>query len=77
MAEINKNTRPRILLCVVGLLLSTIAGVMTARWVTLPLLRLNEAAKDIAARKFDRAFAVSRLDRVGELAQSSTRWHLN
>ncbi|MEG4394933.1 hypothetical protein [Microcoleus sp. BROC3] len=69
IAEINTNTRPRILVCVAALLLSTIAGLLTARWVTLPL-RLNEAGKDIAPRKFDRAFAVSRLDRVGELAQS-------
>ncbi|MEG5056084.1 PAS domain S-box protein [Microcoleus sp. B13-B6] len=70
MGQINKNTRTTILLCWGALLLSTIAGVLTARWVTLPLLRLNEAAKDIAARKFDRAVAVSRLDEVGELAQS-------
>ncbi|MEG5031825.1 PAS domain S-box protein [Microcoleus sp. AT3-D2] len=70
MGQINKNTRTTILLCGVALLLSTIAGVLTARWVTLPLLRLNEAAKDIAAREFDRAVAVSRLEEVGELAQS-------
>ncbi|UNU21514.1 hypothetical protein D0A34_24075 [Microcoleus vaginatus PCC 9802] len=49
--QINKNTRTTILLCWGALLLSTIAGVVTARWVTLPLLRLNEAAKDIAARE--------------------------
>ena len=71
MGKINKNTRPRILVCVAALLLSTIAGVLTARWVTLPL-RLNEAVKDIAAGEFDRAVAVSRLDEVGELAQSFT-----
>ncbi|MEG3842044.1 PAS domain S-box protein [Microcoleus sp. herbarium14] len=70
MGQINRNTRNTILLCVVALLLSTIAGVLTARWVTLPLLRLNEAAKDIAARKFERTVAVSRLDEVGALAQS-------
>ncbi|MEG5064951.1 hypothetical protein QUB33_15140 [Microcoleus sp. B3-A4] len=52
MGQINKNTRTTILLCSAALLLSTIGGVLTARWVTLPLLLLlNEAAKDIAARK--------------------------
>jgi HAMP domain-containing protein len=51
MGQINKNTHTTILLCSAALLLSTIAGVLTARWVTLPLLRLKEAAKDIAARK--------------------------
>jgi len=50
MGQINQNTRTTILLCSAALLLSTIGGVLTARWVTLPLL-LNEAAKDIAARK--------------------------
>ncbi|MEG4248967.1 cache domain-containing protein [Microcoleus sp. Pol10D4] len=70
MGQINKNTRTTILLCWAALLLSTIAGVLTARWVTLPLLRLNEAAKDIAIREFDRPVAVSRLEEVGELAHS-------
>ncbi|MEG5247729.1 PAS domain S-box protein [Microcoleus sp. ARI1-A1] len=70
MGQINRNTRTTILLCAVALLLSTIAGVLTARWVTLPLLRLKVAAKDIATGEFDRAVAVSRLDEVGELAHS-------
>jgi PAS domain S-box-containing protein len=70
MGQVNRNTRNTIVLCVAALLLSTIAGVLTARWVTLPLLRLNAAAKDIAQGEFDRAVAVSRLDEVGELAQS-------
>ena len=70
MGQINQNTRTTILLCVGALLLSTIAGVVTARWVTLPLLRLKVAAKDIATGEFDRAVAVSRLDEVGDLAES-------
>ncbi len=70
MGQINRNTHNTILLCAAALLVSTIAGVLTSRWVTLPLLRLNEAAKDIAAREFDRTVAVSRIYEVGELAQS-------
>ena len=35
MGQINRNTRNTILLCVVALLLSIIAGVLSARWVTL------------------------------------------
>lgn len=70
MGQVNRNTHTTILLCAVALLLSTIAGVLTARWVTLPLLRLNEAAKDIAQGEFDRTVGVSRLDEVGKLAQS-------
>ncbi|MCC3455171.1 PAS domain S-box protein [Microcoleus sp. PH2017_08_TRC_O_A] len=70
MGQVNRNTRNTIVLCVAALLLSTIAGVLTARWVTLPLLRLNAAAKDIAQGEFDRTVGVSRLDEVGKLAQS-------
>ncbi len=70
MGQINRNTRNTILLCAAALLLSTIAGMLSARWVTRPLLLLNQAAKDIAARKFDRTVAVSRIDEIGELAQS-------
>ncbi len=70
MGQINKNTRSTILLSAAALLLSTIAGFLTARWVTLPLLRLKVAAKDIARGEFDRTVAVSRLDEVGSLAQS-------
>jgi PAS domain S-box-containing protein len=70
MGQVNRNTRNTIVLCAAALLLSTIAGVLTARWLTLPLLRLNAAAKDIAQGEFDRTVSVSRLDEVGKLAQS-------
>ncbi|PSB48357.1 hypothetical protein C7B67_18010 [filamentous cyanobacterium Phorm 6] len=70
MGQINQNTRSTILLCAAALLLSTIVGALNARWVTLPLLRLNQAAKDIAQGEFDRTVAVSKLDEVGSLAQS-------
>ncbi|WP_228049998.1 PAS domain S-box protein [Tychonema sp. LEGE 06208] len=70
MGQINKNTRSTILLCAAALLLSTIVGALNARWMTLPLLRLNQAAKDIAQGEFDRTVAISRLDEIGSLAQS-------
>jgi PAS domain S-box-containing protein len=70
MGQINANTRTTILLCLGALLVSTIAGVLTARWVTLPLLRLNVAVKDIATGEFDRTVGVSRLEEVGALAES-------
>ncbi|MGB3268180.1 MAG: PAS domain S-box protein, partial [Microcoleus sp.] len=70
MGQINKNTPTTILICALALLVSIIVGVLVARWVTQPLLHLNEAAKDIAKGEFDRTVAVSRADEVGELAQS-------
>jgi len=70
MGQINSNTRTTILLCLAALLVSTAAGAIAARWVTQPLLRLNEAAKDIAKGEFDRTVAVAYAGEVGELAQS-------
>jgi PAS domain S-box-containing protein len=70
MGQINSNTRTAILLCLAALLVSTAAGAIAARWVTQPLLRLNEAAKDIAKGEFDRTVAVAHAGEVGELAQS-------
>ncbi|MCU0540823.1 MAG: ATP-binding protein [Oscillatoriaceae cyanobacterium Prado104] len=70
MAEINSNTRTTILLCFIALVVSTAGGMLVARWVTQPLLQLNESAKHIARGEFDRTVAVNRSDEVGELANS-------
>ena len=70
MERINANTRVTILTCLGALTLATLIGVLTARWVTRPIIRLNQAAKNIATGKWDSAIDVDRRDEVGELAQS-------
>jgi PAS domain S-box-containing protein len=70
MGQIYANTRNTILLCVVALAIATAVGILTARWVTKPLLELNSAAKDIAQGDLKRTVEIQRSDEVGELAKS-------
>jgi two-component system, sensor histidine kinase ChiS len=70
MSQIYANTRNTILLCVAALAIATVIGILTARWVTKPLLELNNAAKDIAKGDLDRTVEIQRSDEVGELARS-------
>ena len=70
MAQINANTRTTILLCVAALVIATLIGILTARWVTHPILRLNQAAQDIAQGKWDKTVNLNRSDELGGLAKS-------
>lgn len=70
MAQITANTRTTILLCLAALGVATILGILTARWVTQPILSLNTAAKEIAKGKWEKIVEINRSDEVGELAKS-------
>src|SRR5919202_5598952 len=70
MAQIDANTRTPILLCVATLIVAIVIGILTVRWVTEPLIRLNFAAKDIAKGEWDKAVEIDRSDEVGQLANS-------
>ncbi|MEG5137477.1 MULTISPECIES: ATP-binding protein [unclassified Microcoleus] len=70
MAQINANTTATILLCAAALIVAIIVGVVTARWVTKPILSLNEAAKNIAKGEWGKSVTINRDDEVGELANS-------
>lgn len=70
MEQINANTRTTILLCLAALVVATVLGIITARWVTKPILQLNIAAKNIAKGKWDKTVKLERSDELGELAKS-------
>ncbi|MEG3898305.1 MULTISPECIES: ATP-binding protein [unclassified Microcoleus] len=70
MAQINANNRATILLCAAASIAAIIVGVVTARWVTKPILFLNDAAKNIAKGEWGKSVTVNRDDEVGELANS-------
>ncbi|MCA1992220.1 MAG: SpoIIE family protein phosphatase [Coleofasciculus sp. S288] len=59
METINANTRQTILLCLAALVLATVLGILTARLITRPLLRLSEASKAIAKQAESADFAKS------------------
>ena len=48
MADIKRNTQTILMLSSITLLLATIIGILTARWITKPILKLSQASKTLA-----------------------------
>ena len=53
MAQINQNTRNTILLCVVALGVAIAIGILTASWVTSPLIKITAGSEEIAKGNLD------------------------
>lgn len=78
MAQINANTRSTIFLCIAALILATIMGIFTSRWIVRPILRLNVSAKALALGAWEEleetrssvSEKIERSDELGELAKS-------
>jgi len=70
MEQIDSNTHTTIFLSVAALITATILGIITAKWVVRPILRLNAAAKALARNEFDTKVTSDRKDELGELANS-------
>lgn len=70
MTEIHAQRQITFLLCLLALMIALGAGILTARWVTRPLLKLNSAARDLADGQWDKTVDIDRTDEVGELASS-------
>ncbi|MBD0346794.1 MAG: HAMP domain-containing protein, partial [Coleofasciculus sp. Co-bin14] len=70
MEQIHANTRTTILLCIATLIVATAICILTARWITQPILLLNTAARDIAKGEWDKTLQLKRSDELGELAKS-------
>lgn len=70
MAQINANTDTTIALCLAALVVAIISCILTAQWVTRPILRLNAAAKALAQGQWEQLIEVERSDELGDLAKS-------
>ena len=68
--EIDANNRTTIILCTAALIGSIIVGILTAKWITNPILRLNTAATALANNQWDTTVEIDRADEVGQLANS-------
>lgn len=68
--RLQANTRNTLWLCAGTLSLAIALGLLTSRWVTKPIMRLNTAAKNVAKGEWDQPLEIRRLDEVGELANS-------
>ena len=73
MERINANTRTTILLCLGALILATILGIYTSRWITQPILRLSRASEAIADGELDQEVESSSVNELGILARSFNR----
>lgn len=70
MGHIYANTRTTILLCIDALIVAVAIGIVTSRWILLPILRLNLAAKALTRGEWQKPIAIERSDELGELARS-------
>ncbi|MCU0540636.1 MAG: PAS domain S-box protein [Oscillatoriaceae cyanobacterium Prado104] len=77
MENINANTRYTVMLCLGALVLATILGSLTSRWIAVPLQRLSKAAEALSRGEWDGTAVDTRLvaslerqDEVGILARS-------
>lgn len=70
MGQINSNTRTTIMLCIVALVMATLLGIYTSRWIARPILKLNAASQTIASGQLDYQVEINRIRELGSLAQS-------
>jgi signal transduction histidine kinase/CheY-like chemotaxis protein len=73
MAEINANRQITVLLCIGTLLIATILGWYTSRWITQPLQQLSQASEAIATGNLAEKIELSGKNELGRLAQSFNR----
>ncbi len=73
MSEINGHRRTTLLLCFLALIVASGAGILTARRVTRPLLKLNVAAQALANGQWNQSVDINRTDEVGQLFVSFNR----
>ncbi len=59
MTQINDNTRTTLILCVGALIVASVLGVFTSRWISRPILRLNEASEAMAAGNLNQTVETS------------------
>ncbi|BAY20421.1 Cache sensor hybrid histidine kinase [Calothrix sp. NIES-2100] len=70
MAQIDANTRISILLCLAALAVAILVGMLTSRWITKPILRLQAASMAIASGELDQKVEIKGIDELESLAQS-------
>ncbi|MGD1713097.1 adenylate/guanylate cyclase domain-containing protein [Dapis sp. BLCC M172] len=70
MEKINVNTRTTIKLCLIALLVATIVGILTSRWISYPVMLLSAASREIAGGKLNQKIEVTRVNELEILAES-------
>ncbi|UBF25309.1 PAS domain-containing protein [Kovacikia minuta CCNUW1] len=73
LSQINHNTQVTIWLCLAAFGLATALGLLTARWITQPVSRLNRAAQAIATGNLVQQVSVQGITELETLANSFNR----
>lgn len=68
--NIYKQTKITIILCLLALVLATVIGILTSRWVVQPILKLKDVATALSEGEFNQKIELNRDDEVGELAKA-------
>ncbi len=70
MGQIYKNSQQTIFICILAFILVIIIGILTSNWVTKPISKLNNAAKNIAQGELDQAVEITQTHELSDLATS-------
>ncbi|MBE9142121.1 bifunctional diguanylate cyclase/phosphodiesterase [Planktothrix mougeotii] len=70
MAPITETQKITILLCFLALGIATGIGIITAHWITAPIIQLSQASQAIAQGELDQKIELNRTDELGILARS-------
>ncbi|MGG6263697.1 ATP-binding protein [Leptolyngbya sp. AN03gr2] len=70
MAQINANTQTTILLCLGALVIATVSGILTARWIARPIANLNQASQAIASGDLKQTVQQGNIQELNLLAHS-------
>ncbi|MGL5131406.1 MAG: histidine kinase dimerization/phospho-acceptor domain-containing protein, partial [Planktothrix sp.] len=72
MEQINQNARLTIIFCVLTLIVATIIGILTAQWITKPILKLSQASRALALGEWQNSDQENDLIKTKNIAEIST-----
>ena len=70
LTPVNQNAHKILQICAVALTISAIVSWLISRWLTQPILLINQAVQHIGQGQWNSPLALKRQDELGELAQS-------
>jgi signal transduction histidine kinase len=70
MAQIDVNTCITIALCLSALVISSIMGILTSRWIARPILRIKRASEAMASGNLDQTVETNTIQELNTLAHS-------
>ena len=70
MAQIYRNTRTTIILCVVAFVVTILIGLFITHWLSSPLRRLSAVAQEIGKQEWNTPIELNRHDVIGDLSRS-------